>query len=240
MVVALPSVRLCSMLAPASVLWLPTARCSISKQTTPFGKTPSPSRIADPGPLCAAHTPNFPALLRQLGASLLVTTYQAGKLVMVRDEGDHLNTHFRAFQAPMGLALADGGRLAIGTTHPGLGVPRRPGRRPPARARRPARRLLPAALQPRHRQHPDPRDGLRRRRRALVRQHPLLLPLHARPPASFVPRWRPPFVTRAGAVRPLPPQRPGDGRRPAEVRHRPGRDGRRRPAGGRTRPGAAS
>src|SRR5215212_6398678 len=70
---------------------------------------------ADPGPLRAAHTANFPALLRQLGASLLVTTYQAGKLVMVRDEGDHLNTHFRAFQAPMGLAL-DGDRLAVGTT----------------------------------------------------------------------------------------------------------------------------
>jgi uncharacterized protein (TIGR03032 family) len=55
--------------------------------------------------------------LRQLGASLLVTTCQAGKFVMVRDEGDHLNTHYRAFQAPMGLALADGGaKLAIGTT----------------------------------------------------------------------------------------------------------------------------
>jgi hypothetical protein len=52
--------------------------------------------------------------LRQLGASLLVTTYQAGKLVLVRDEGDHLNAHFRAFQAPMGMAL-DGDRLAIGT-----------------------------------------------------------------------------------------------------------------------------
>jgi hypothetical protein len=34
--------------------------------------------------LRAVHTPNFPALLRQLGASLLVTTYQAGQLVMVR------------------------------------------------------------------------------------------------------------------------------------------------------------
>jgi uncharacterized protein (TIGR03032 family) len=53
--------------------------------------------------------------LRRLGASLLVTTYQAGKLVLVRDDGDHLNTHFRAFRAPMGLAL-DGGRLAVGTT----------------------------------------------------------------------------------------------------------------------------
>jgi uncharacterized protein (TIGR03032 family) len=67
-----------------------------------------------PEPLRAVHTTNFPALLRQLGASLLVTTYQAGKLVMVRDEGDHLNTHFRALQAPMGLALG-GGRLAVGT-----------------------------------------------------------------------------------------------------------------------------
>ena len=72
--------------------------------------------VDEPAPLRSVHTPNFPALLRQLGASLLVTTYQAGKLVMVRDEGDQLNTHYRSFQAPMGLALADGGsRLAIGT-----------------------------------------------------------------------------------------------------------------------------
>src|SRR5947208_16590860 len=75
--------------------------------------TPAKTGV-DPTPLRAVHTPNFPALLRQLGASLLVTTYQAGKLVMVRDEGDHLNTHFRAFQAPMGMALS-GDRLAIGT-----------------------------------------------------------------------------------------------------------------------------
>ncbi len=53
-------------------------------------------------------------MLRQLGASLLVTTYQAGRLVLVRDEGDRLNTHFRAFQAPMGMALS-GDRLAVGT-----------------------------------------------------------------------------------------------------------------------------
>jgi uncharacterized protein (TIGR03032 family) len=53
--------------------------------------------------------------LRQLGASLLVTTYQAGKLITVRAEENQLNTHFRAFQAPMGLAL-EGGRLAVGTT----------------------------------------------------------------------------------------------------------------------------
>jgi uncharacterized protein (TIGR03032 family) len=66
-------------------------------------------------PLRAVHTPNFPVLLRRLGASLLVTTYQAGKVVLVREEGDHLNTHFRGFPAPMGLALC-GDRLAIGTS----------------------------------------------------------------------------------------------------------------------------
>jgi uncharacterized protein (TIGR03032 family) len=76
---------------------------------------PGLPRTEDSAPLRAVHTPNFPALLRHFGASLLVTTYQAGKLVLVRDEGDHLNTHFRAFRAPMGMAL-DGDRLAIGTT----------------------------------------------------------------------------------------------------------------------------
>jgi uncharacterized protein (TIGR03032 family) len=69
--------------------------------------------VLNPEPVRAVHTPNFPGLLRRLGASLLATTYQAGRLVMVRGEGDHLNTHFRGFQARMGLAL-QGDRLAIG------------------------------------------------------------------------------------------------------------------------------
>lgn len=70
--------------------------------------------VSDENALRASHTPNFPELLRELGVSLLVTTYQAGKLVVIRDEGDRLNAHFRAFPAPMGMAL-DGDRLAIGT-----------------------------------------------------------------------------------------------------------------------------
>ena len=41
-------------------------------------------KTEDPAPLRAVHTPNFPALLRQLGASLLVTTYQAGIQVASR------------------------------------------------------------------------------------------------------------------------------------------------------------
>ena len=68
-----------------------------------------------PPPLAAVHSTNFPALLKELGASLLLTTYQSGKVALVREEGEHLNTHFRAFPTPMGLALA-GDRLAVGTT----------------------------------------------------------------------------------------------------------------------------
>lgn len=66
-------------------------------------------------PLRSVHTSNFSSILQELGISLLVSTYQAGKLVMLRPDGDRLNTHFRSFSKPMGLAV-DGDRLAIGTS----------------------------------------------------------------------------------------------------------------------------
>jgi uncharacterized protein (TIGR03032 family) len=75
---------------------------------------PSPP-TNDAPPLRSVHTSNFSAILQELGISVLVTTYQAGKLVMLRPDGDRLNTHFRGFSKPMGLAV-DGDRLAIGTT----------------------------------------------------------------------------------------------------------------------------
>jgi uncharacterized protein (TIGR03032 family) len=65
-------------------------------------------------PLRSKHTSNFSALLHHLGISVLVTTYQAGKLVLLRSDGDQVNTHFRDFHRPMGLA-ADRTRLAVGT-----------------------------------------------------------------------------------------------------------------------------
>jgi uncharacterized protein (TIGR03032 family) len=67
-----------------------------------------------PSPLRSVHTTSFPAILDQLGSSLVVTTYQAGKLVIVRSDDGVINTHFRAFNKPMGLAVGRG-RLAIGT-----------------------------------------------------------------------------------------------------------------------------
>lgn len=70
----------------------------------------------EPPPFTSSHTSNFPALLREFGISVLVSTYQAGKVIALRADGDFLNTHFRNFASPMGLAYqADTGRLAIGT-----------------------------------------------------------------------------------------------------------------------------
>ena len=69
----------------------------------------------EPPPFTSSHTSNFPAILRELGISLLVSTYQAGRLIVLRAEGGKLNTHFRNFDSPMGVAYQAGtGRLAIG------------------------------------------------------------------------------------------------------------------------------
>ncbi|MDX2270440.1 MAG: TIGR03032 family protein [Cyanobacteriota bacterium] len=67
-------------------------------------------------PLRSVHTTNFPEILAQLGISLLISTYQAGKLIVVRADGDKLNTHFRMYAKPMGLAVA-GNKLAVGSAH---------------------------------------------------------------------------------------------------------------------------
>jgi uncharacterized protein (TIGR03032 family) len=60
-------------------------------------------------------TQSFPDLLRHLGISLLVSTYQSGRLILVRAESaTTLNTHFRRFASPMGIAVGNG-RVAVGT-----------------------------------------------------------------------------------------------------------------------------
>jgi uncharacterized protein (TIGR03032 family) len=75
---------------------------------------PAAAETSAAPPLRSVHTTNFPILLDQLGISLLVTTYQTGKLVVLRADQDHVNTHFRNLSKPMGLAVT-GDRLAVGT-----------------------------------------------------------------------------------------------------------------------------
>lgn len=75
----------------------------------------TPPGPVEPPPLRSVHTTSFPQILAEARASVLVTTYQAGKLVVLRNDDGLLNTHFRSFSKPMGLAVA-GGRLAVGTS----------------------------------------------------------------------------------------------------------------------------
>lgn len=76
--------------------------------------TDVPSGSDTSNALRSVHTSNLPEILSQLGITLLVTTYQAGKLVMLRPENGVLNTHFRLFDKPMGMAVQPN-RIAIGT-----------------------------------------------------------------------------------------------------------------------------
>jgi len=67
-----------------------------------------------PEPMRSVHTSTLPQILAHFGMSVLVTTYQAGRLVILRNDNGVLNTHFRLFPKPMGLALAPH-QLALGT-----------------------------------------------------------------------------------------------------------------------------
>lgn len=62
------------------------------------------------------HSANFPALLQQLASSLIVSTYQAGKLMVVRPSGEKLSMLLRSFERPMGLAVdVANRRMALAT-----------------------------------------------------------------------------------------------------------------------------
>lgn len=67
-------------------------------------------------PLRSVYTSNLSGLLNQNRFSLVVSTYQAGKVILVRADGDQLNTHFRHFHRPMGLA-ANATRMVIGEAY---------------------------------------------------------------------------------------------------------------------------
>lgn len=66
--------------------------------------------------LRSVHTTNLPELLARLNISLVVSTYQAGKVIVVRNDKGTINTHFRNFAKPMGIAV-DGSRLTVGGTN---------------------------------------------------------------------------------------------------------------------------
>jgi uncharacterized protein (TIGR03032 family) len=84
--------------------------------TVPANATDQPS-VADAEPANAFRyvvSPGFADLLEQLESTLLLTTYQAGKLMTVRARAGRVSTLLRTFERPMGLARKDD-TLALGT-----------------------------------------------------------------------------------------------------------------------------
>ena len=74
----------------------------------------APLRVPGRGDAAAAPAPvefrftqtdSFVALLNQLGAALVVSTYQANKLLVARAAGGGLSMLVRTFERPMGLAV---------------------------------------------------------------------------------------------------------------------------------------
>ncbi len=142
-------------------------------------------------------TYSLPTLLKQLGASLLVTTYQANKLLVARAKGCGLSMLVRTFERPMGLAI-DCHRFAFGTRNQVWVLRNAPDIAP---------RIEPAGQHdacflPRS-SHVTGDIGVHEL--AWVGEElwivntrfSCLCTLH--PDYSFVPRWRPPFITGLAA-----------------------------------------
>lgn len=72
------------------------------------------TRASKGTPFSSAHSTSVVELLSKVRASLLVTTYKSGHVIIARSDGAVLDTTFKHFNRPMGVAVA-GSRLAIGT-----------------------------------------------------------------------------------------------------------------------------
>jgi len=87
-------------------------------------------------PFSCTHTAELPELLDELKCSLAISTYQAGKVMMVSSDGERLQLSPRQFDTPMGMVARDD-RLAVACAHevnilshcPGMGLsyPKHPG-----------------------------------------------------------------------------------------------------------------
>jgi uncharacterized protein (TIGR03032 family) len=74
------------------------------------------SEALDNSPYASASTGSFKQAVQESGGSLLISTYQTHRVVCVRAHEGELNTHFRTYDKPMGIAVGPS-RLALGTLH---------------------------------------------------------------------------------------------------------------------------
>lgn len=68
---------------------------------------------AKPAEILTQQSPELPALLERLGISLLISTYQAGKVIVARSHGGEVDFLLKDADKPMGMAAMEG-LLAIG------------------------------------------------------------------------------------------------------------------------------
>lgn len=83
---------------------------------TPDPSPKSPVPPDDGSPFQYVHDGGFAKVMHELDGSLLVSTYQAGKLMVVRARGGRVSTLLRSFEQPMGIAIHPSlDRLVVGT-----------------------------------------------------------------------------------------------------------------------------
>src|SRR5437762_106914 len=154
---------------------------------------PPPPPDSD-APFRSINSVGFADLLESNGISLVVTTYQAGKLMTVRGTQGKISTLLRSFDRPMGLAIKDGRDLALGTRYQVWFYRNAPDIAP---------QLEPVG---KHDACFLPRfcyvtGDIRGHEMAWVGDELWVVNTHfsclssLHPEYSFVPRWRPPFVT---------------------------------------------
>jgi uncharacterized protein (TIGR03032 family) len=174
------------------------------------GATPSERNGAMPTrEIRHEYTRTFPALLNQLGVSLLVSTYQAGKVVAVGAAQGELTLSYHNFERAMGLAVKPDG-VAVGAraqvwflkSAPDLAAQIEPaGRHDACFLTRSAH--FTGEVQAHElawgSPHPQPLSPERRGEELWLvnTAFSCLCTLDGR--HSFVPRWRPPFITTLAA-----------------------------------------
>lgn len=156
--------------------------------------SPASAPIAFADAFRSISTASFPEILHALGISLVVTTYQSGKVVLVRaPDRTTLNTHVRTLPTPMGVAAAPN-VLSIGTKREIVEFHNQPA----VAARLDPPNVNDVVLVPRN---VHITGDIRIHEMAYVRGElwvvntlfSALCTIDG--PHSFVPRWRPPFIT---------------------------------------------
>lgn len=97
---ALAADRVANEVAPGQQTTLLAARAAGLAHPT----APSIAPTSAPGSL-TAHDDGLAQLLDAIGSSLVVTTYQSGRVILLRHDAGRLGVHLRAFDRPMGIAL---------------------------------------------------------------------------------------------------------------------------------------